>query len=208
VIRDFPVKDSPTLREQADAWQRDSTQSATPRPAATVMFVRDAPAGVEVFMLRRVASMAFAPRMMAFPGGGAYHASKHAVEALSDALRFEMAGMGIDVVVIEPGLVRSHFAAAAVASLDGAAGPAGTYAAFNQAVARITRDAYVKGPFARLAGEPEDVARVIARAMRARRPRARYRVTPSGHLMLLWRWLLCDGLWDRFLAMLYPRPSA
>ena len=70
MIRDFPVRDSPTLREQADAWQRDRTRAATPRPAATVMFVRDAPAGVEVFMLRRVASMAFAPRMMAFPGGG------------------------------------------------------------------------------------------------------------------------------------------
>src|SRR5690349_4134829 len=34
------------------------------------MFVRDGAAGVEVFMLRRVATMAFAPRMMVFPGGG------------------------------------------------------------------------------------------------------------------------------------------
>ena len=44
---------------------------------------------------------------LTFPGGGWYHASKHAVEALSDALRFELAGFGIDVVVIQPGLIRT-----------------------------------------------------------------------------------------------------
>jgi 8-oxo-dGTP pyrophosphatase MutT (NUDIX family) len=75
VIRDFPVRDSPSLHEQAQAWLRERAEgadpaAADPRPAATVMFVRDGAAGVEVFMLRRVATMAFAPRMMAFPGGG------------------------------------------------------------------------------------------------------------------------------------------
>src|ERR687883_2114752 len=42
-----------------------------------------------------------------FPGGGVYHATKHAVEALSDALRFEVAGFGVKVIVIEPGLIRT-----------------------------------------------------------------------------------------------------
>jgi 8-oxo-dGTP pyrophosphatase MutT (NUDIX family) len=72
VIREFPVADSPTLRERARAWLAvpDPAGAARPRPAATVMFVRDGAAGVEVFMLRRVASMEFAPRMMVFPGGG------------------------------------------------------------------------------------------------------------------------------------------
>jgi 8-oxo-dGTP pyrophosphatase MutT (NUDIX family) len=71
--RDFPVKDTPSLREQAQSWLAGAAASppaADPRPAATVMFVRDGAAGVEVFMLRRAATMAFAPRMMAFPGGG------------------------------------------------------------------------------------------------------------------------------------------
>lgn len=67
MIREFPV--APVLREHADAWQ-PGTQPAQPRPAATVMFVRDGAAGLEVFMLRRVATMAFAPRTMVFPGGG------------------------------------------------------------------------------------------------------------------------------------------
>ena len=40
---------------------------------------------------------------LTFPGGGAYHATKHAVEALSDALRFEVRGFGVDVSIIEPG---------------------------------------------------------------------------------------------------------
>jgi NAD(P)-dependent dehydrogenase (short-subunit alcohol dehydrogenase family) len=56
---------------------------------------------------------------LTFPGGGVYHATKHAVEALSDALRFEVAGFGIDVVVIEPGLIRTSFGEAAVGGMAG-----------------------------------------------------------------------------------------
>ncbi|KRE56543.1 hypothetical protein ASG70_04175 [Phycicoccus sp. Soil748] len=60
------------MRARIDAWLADPDPSSAPDPrlAATVMFVRDGAAGVEVFMLRRVATMAFAPRMMVFPGGG------------------------------------------------------------------------------------------------------------------------------------------
>jgi NAD(P)-dependent dehydrogenase (short-subunit alcohol dehydrogenase family) len=43
---------------------------------------------------------------LTFPGGGLYHASKYAVEAISDALRFEVRGFGVEVVVVEPGLIR------------------------------------------------------------------------------------------------------
>src|ERR671918_3234325 len=56
---------------------------------------------------------------LVFPGGGAYHATKHAVEALSDALRFEVGGFGVDVIVIEPGLIKTSFAEAAVGSMAG-----------------------------------------------------------------------------------------
>jgi short chain dehydrogenase len=51
------------------------------------------------------------------PGGGACHASKHALEALSDALRFEVRGFGIDVILIEPGAIRSSRVDTAVASM-------------------------------------------------------------------------------------------
>ena len=89
---------------------------------------------------------------LTFPGGGWYHASKHAVEALSDALRFEVAGFGIDVVVIQPGLIRTGFAEAAVGSIEVGDGP---YARFDAAVGAATAGAY-EGAFARaLGGGPE-----------------------------------------------------
>ena len=76
---------------------------------------------------------------LTFPGGGWYHASKHAVEALSDALRFEVAGFGIDVVVIQPGLIRTGFAEAAVGSIEVGDGP---YGRFDAAVGAATAGAY------------------------------------------------------------------
>src|SRR6185312_2064110 len=54
---------------------------------------------------------------LSFPGGGHYHATKHAIEALSDALRFELRGFGIDVVLLEPGLITTEFGEAATASM-------------------------------------------------------------------------------------------
>src|SRR3954470_10240518 len=74
---------------------------------------------------------------LTFPGGGVYHATKYAVEALSDALRFEVQGFGVRVVLIEPGLIRTEFATTAVASVDEASDP-GVYEKFNQAVGSST----------------------------------------------------------------------
>src|SRR3954449_12813467 len=53
-----------------------------------------------------------------FPGGGLYHATKFAVEALSDALRFEAKGFGIGVVIVEPGAIRTEFGNAVVSNLS------------------------------------------------------------------------------------------
>ncbi len=78
-VRDFPLPRSASMRERAEAWVREPGTPVPVRPAATVMFLRDAPAGfpgpdgagdLEVFVLKRVASMAFAPSMHVFPGGG------------------------------------------------------------------------------------------------------------------------------------------
>jgi 8-oxo-dGTP pyrophosphatase MutT (NUDIX family) len=75
VLREFPIAESPSLRARADGWlgAPEPAEPVTPKRAATVMFVRDSAdgaSGVEVFMLRRVATMEFAPLMMVFPGGG------------------------------------------------------------------------------------------------------------------------------------------
>jgi len=142
---------------------------------------------------------------LSFPGGGAYHASKYAVEALSDVLRFEVAGAGVDVVLIEPGLIRTGFADAVAQGMPRADDH---YASFNAAVSDTTRRVYEHGLLARLAGSPEDVAAVIARAIAAKRPRTRYPVTPSARLLMGLRRTLPDRLWDRMVSGSYPQPGA
>jgi NAD(P)-dependent dehydrogenase (short-subunit alcohol dehydrogenase family) len=91
-----------------------------------------------------------------FPGGGAYHGSKYALEALSDALRFEVKGFGIDVVIVQPGLIHTEFGATAVGELSTGDGP---YTHFNASVARATEEIYASGPLARLGGGPDQKAR-------------------------------------------------
>ena len=142
---------------------------------------------------------------LTLPGAGHYHATKHAVEALSDALRFEVEGFGIKVSVIEPGLIKSGFADAAVGSMDGPED--GPYTGFDEAVARATTENYERGPISRLAGQPETVAEAIERAISARSPRSRYVVTPSAHLFMWLRSLLPDSVWDAVLKTSYPQPG-
>jgi NADP-dependent 3-hydroxy acid dehydrogenase YdfG len=143
---------------------------------------------------------------LTFPGGGIYHATKYAVEAISDAMRFELGGFGVQVVLIEPGLITTEFASAAVGSMNSGGGDDGPYAQFNQAVAASTVGAY-EGPTAKLGGGPETVAKAIEKAITAARPKARYPVTPSARLIMGQRALLTDRMWDAFVGTQFPRPK-
>jgi NAD(P)-dependent dehydrogenase (short-subunit alcohol dehydrogenase family) len=129
---------------------------------------------------------------LVFPGGGAYHATKYAVEAMSDALRMELAPFGIDVICVEPGLIRTEFGATAAGSVD----VSGPYAKLNAAVARSTREVY-SGPLSRLGGDPDAVARAIERAVLARRAPTRVPVTASARVFMGLRRVLPDRAWDR-----------
>jgi NADP-dependent 3-hydroxy acid dehydrogenase YdfG len=142
---------------------------------------------------------------LVFPGGGAYHATKHAVEALSDALRWEVAGFGVKVVLIEPGLIKTEFGRTASGTLPAVGGDP-VYDRFNAAVGTVTTEAY-EGPLARLGGGPETVARAIEKAITRSRPRTRYTVTPSASLSLWMRKLMSDKMWDRAMAGNFPRPG-
>lgn len=143
---------------------------------------------------------------LTFPGGGYYHATKHAVEALSDALRFEVEGFSVKVSVIEPGLIRTGFADTAVGSMDDLNWE-NPYAGFDEGVARTTAENYERGPISRLGGGPEAVAEAIEQAISARSPKSRYAVTPSAHLFLRLRRLLPDRAWDAVLRTTYPQPG-
>jgi NADP-dependent 3-hydroxy acid dehydrogenase YdfG len=149
---------------------------------------------------------------LTFPGGGIYHATKHAVEAISDAMRFELRGFGIGVVAIEPGLIITRFGETAADSISEAAGQGqpdrdDPYAGFNAAVGAATRGAYENGVFAKLGGGPDAVAKVIEKAITAKRPRPRYKVTPSARLIMAQRRLLPDRAWDAFLRSQFPSPG-
>jgi short-subunit dehydrogenase len=144
---------------------------------------------------------------LTFPGGGIYHGTKHAVEAVSDALRFEVRGFGVDVIVIEPGLIRTQFADAAVSKIESGTTANGPYAEFNAAVAEATAGAY-QGPIGKLGGGPESVARKIEKAISRRRPKTRYPVTPSARMILGIHTLLPDRGWDAFNASNFPRPKS
>ncbi len=141
---------------------------------------------------------------LTFPGGGLYHATKYAVEAISDALRFEVRGFGVDVILVEPGLIVTRFGEVASGSV-GAATEDGPYAEFNRKVAEATEGAY-KGPLVKLGGGPEKVADAIAKALQAKRPKARYPVTPSAHLMINQRRFTPDQVWDLMMRAQFPTP--
>jgi len=143
---------------------------------------------------------------LTFPGGGLYHATKYAVESLSDALRFEVRAFGVDVALIEPGLIKTSFGATAVGSIEAATDSAGPYASFNAAVGEATKGVY-EGPFARLGGGPETVAHAIERALTARRPKPRYPVTASARMFMGQRRLMPDRVWDAFLRTQFPQPK-
>ncbi len=142
---------------------------------------------------------------LTFPGGGLYHASKYAVESISDAMRFEVRGFGVDVVLIEPGLILTGFADAATATV--APDQSGPYARFNEKVSKLTTDVY-SGPLRRFGGGPEAVAKAILGALESDRPRARYPVTPSAHLMINQRRFIPDRLWDLMMRAQFPTPRA
>jgi NAD(P)-dependent dehydrogenase (short-subunit alcohol dehydrogenase family) len=153
----------------------------------------------------RIVNLSSMGGKLTFPGGGVYHATKHAVEALSDALRFEVGGFGIDVVIIEPGLIVTNFGEAAVGSMADNESD-GPYAGFNTAVAAATASAY-DGPMARLGAGPEAVAAKIAHAISARRPSPRYKVTASARVVMGMRRLMSDRMWDRFVGTQFPHPK-
>ena len=154
----------------------------------------------------RIVNLSSMGGRLTLPGGAFYHATKYAVEAMSDALRFEVGAFGVAVVVVEPGPIKTQFGDTAVASvrrLDGAS----PYAAFNAVLARKIREAY-EGPMGRFAAGPDAVARVIERAISASRPRTRYPVTAAARILMGLRRWLPDRAFDGFLRTQFAPPAA
>ncbi len=170
---------------------------------------------------------------LTFPGGGWYHATKYALEALSDALRFEVRGFGVDVILVEPGLITTEFASAANAALADAASEGGgagggdaggasgrptaaanggsaqedPYGHFNAVVGAVTRGAY-EGPLKVFGGGPDRVAKAIEKAISRDRAPSRVVVTPSARTTIPLRRVLPDRLWDAAMRRQFPQPGS
>lgn len=129
------------------------------------------------------------------PFGGWYHVSKYSVEALSDAMRMEMKPFGIDVVMVEPGGIKTDWGIIAANHLaDSSRGTA--YEKSALAEAEFLDTAY-RGRFL---SKPSVVTRAIRRAVESRRPRARYRVGRFSCISIPLHTLLPARWWDALLT--------
>ncbi len=128
------------------------------------------------------------------PLGGWYHATKYAVEALSDALRMELAPFGIDVVVVEPGGIRTEWSGIAADHLEETA-KGSAYADQAAAVAGSMRSEEIRAR----QSSPSVIAGTIRRAVTARRPRTRYAVGFAAKPLIAARRVLPDLAFDRLI---------
>lgn len=125
------------------------------------------------------------------PFGGWYNVSKFSVEALSDALRMEVRPFGIDVVLIEPGGIKTDWGIIAARHLRDAS--LGT--PYENDALRMS-GLLDKGYRGNYLSSPSVVTRAISRAVNARRPRSRYRVGLGSRSLLVLHALLPTRCWD------------
>jgi NAD(P)-dependent dehydrogenase (short-subunit alcohol dehydrogenase family) len=140
----------------------------------------------------RIVNMSSMGGEFTVPFGGIYHASKHAVEAVSDALRFEVQPFGVAVIVIQPGVVQTGLGQAILDALQSPsespyAGPLARYRGFLEANAEPEEGAALY---------PEDVARVVVEAVQAEMPETRYKVGQEAEDLPALRKKLTDREWD------------
>jgi NAD(P)-dependent dehydrogenase (short-subunit alcohol dehydrogenase family) len=148
----------------------------------------------------RIVMMSSASGLVTPPTQGAYSASKHALEGLSNALRHELYPFGVETVLIEPGYIVTGIQQAATL------------------LAQPYLDKIQSGPYAKVytsawAGSkssrakskttPEDCARIILQAIEAPHPKARYTVTPLATMVKWSKRLLPDSAIDRMIRRRY-----
>lgn len=115
---------------------------------------------------------------LTMPFFGAYNATKYAVESMSDALRYELKPFGIDVVVVEPGVINTNFADTSLSKIDKYNREDSAYAAVWAQVDSM-RDQIEK-----MGVGPKVISRAIHRAVKSRRPSARYMAPFKARIMV------------------------
>ena len=128
------------------------------------------------------------------PLGSWYHATKHALEGWSDCLRFELKQFGIDVIIIEPGAIRTEFGDVAFGPLQERSGNS-AYAHFVKRMMASMENLQSSG----FGSPPSVIADAILKSLRAKRPRARYAAGQWAKPLLFLRRLLSDRMFDRII---------
>ncbi|GLI26932.1 short-chain dehydrogenase/reductase [Agromyces rhizosphaerae] len=131
------------------------------------------------------------------PLGAYYHATKHALEAWSDALRYEVAPFGIDVVIVQPGLIDTEWSGIMSAPLMERSGH-GAYAELARSVVGSSERTYGEGGSG--GSSPTVISDAVSKAVAAKRPRTRYAVGRLAKPLIAARRVLSDRAFDRLLA--------
>lgn len=129
------------------------------------------------------------------PLGAWYHATKHALEGYSDCLRLEVAPFGIDVVVIQPGSIKSEWSNIMLEYVQKTSGK-GAYANMTNAYIKMASNMINQ------ASSPYVIGKIVMKAIEAKRPKTRYAAGQFAKPMLFLRSVLTDRMFDRLLYLM------
>jgi len=133
---------------------------------------------------------------MVLPAGGWYHSTKYAIEALSDALRMEVRPFGVEVVLLEPGAIKTEFDATAGMSTD-----ADLHSPYS--ILEINNGRIFAGAYGSAAASADYGAKIYVKAVEARTPRHRYLNTAGGRAAVYARHFLGSRVWDAAVGRAY-----
>lgn len=129
------------------------------------------------------------------PLGAWYHATKHALEGWSDALRIEVKQFNIDVVIVEPGAIATEFGDVMLEPMLSRSGE-GPYSHIAHSMANATRSSYEKKG---ASSPPSVIANVISKAINAKKPKTRYVAGKMAKPLMFMRKRLSDRMYDRII---------
>ena len=126
------------------------------------------------------------------PLGAWYHGTKHALECFSDCLRLETKSFGIDVIIIEPGAIKTEWGDIALDNMRQTSGK-GAYKSVVSGTIKMFQNSYKKGS----SSSPDVIATAISKALKAKKPKTRYATGANAKPIIFLRWLLSDKIFDR-----------
>lgn len=125
------------------------------------------------------------------PLGAWYHATKHALEGWSDCLRLEVEKFGIDVIIVEPGAIKTEFGD--VMNDNFSRSKDGVYAELATLITAAVEDTYKPGK----SSSPNVIAEVISKAVKSNKPKTRYAAGKMAAQTLFFRKWFSDRFFDR-----------